>query len=442
MTFEENCESCGKSMDFRKWGPNRICPFCGNDTVTVDIKEVHIFFGEHHSQCFTEFIRDEAMDSVLKRNGKEFRRDIDYLYLRIFYELCMGNISNPPYSNAAYYAHTCGSFKNAQDRVEKQFGEIGKISRSVPVYLWLSDNEPNELMNLLYFAKRFACFDNLFLVRWEHTEEDFDGALHTMIAALEKKERLSLKDLNDFSARFDEIQSWNSECRMGNSEVIEPWPFSRLEEYVLATLTEDNYRKFGSIYSAALDAIKRDTSYHITFPMLQEVVHRLMLMGKIWCHGAYMWWGDPRYNNLIYDHEFCLFIPFERTYTELDIIKTVSNAFELGFTYPLFRLLDDDTVLEDGEQRVSGKWNVIEHIEVEGSYRANCCKEKVVCHLAQVEMGKDYRIGDIYILVRYEKDDDVESRLVKVLTDGNVIRHIEISDPKGGLCLSIIEGTE
>lgn len=438
MSLEKKCVSCEKSLDFRKWGPERICPFCGKDTVIVDIKEVHVSFGDGHSQSFTHFIIDKAMDSALRRNGKEFHVGIDYYYVRLEYELCFGNISNPPYSNAVYYAHHYSSAKSRQLGIEYQLEKISGIEKSVPIYLWLSNDEPNELMNLLYFAKTFERFEQVFLVRWEHTEEDFEGALQTMILALKKKVRLFSKDISDLSARFSEIQGWNSECLIGNSETVEPWPLSKLEEYVLAAHT-DRYREIGAIYSDTLDAIERDTSYHIRFKMVEEAVHRLMMMGKVRSHGACMWWGESHYNNMICTQEFRLSSPSPRTYTKSDIIKVVCDAFEFGYTYPLYDLLNQESVLVTEEQDVSGRWSIIEYIEDDGSYRVNCCDQKIECHITKVETGADYHKGDIYILLQYEKDDLTESWLVKVLTRGNIIHKIEISKPKGGLELSVVE---
>ena len=435
MPFYNNCVNCGSALKITEWGPNRICPICGQNTVNVDIKEVHVFFGDSHSQSFQYFIKDEALDTVLKRNrsGKDIHIGVDYHYMRLYYELCFGNISNPPYSNANYYAHHSGSYRVALARRESAFEKLGSVDNTVPIYLWLSDNEANEYMNLLYFAKSFERFENVFLVRWNHTEEDFEHAKFTMIDALERKVKLSVNELDELSAKFTEIQSLNAECLMGNSYGVEPWLFSKVEKYVLDCM-DSKYKHFGEIYSNVFDLIEKETSFYISYHMVEEAVHRLMMIGKIESHGACEWWGESGYNNVLCTQSFCIETrqPTQCSYN--DVLNIVCDAFEFGYTYPLYDLLDDDSMLVKDEQTVIGKWGIIEYIENDGAHRVHSCKQKVECNIAKVASGKGYQKDDIYIYLGY-KGDSWEHWIVKVLFDGTTIRNIEFSKPRAGLDL-------
>lgn len=439
MPLEMNCVNCGSTLKITEWGPNRICPFCGQNTVNVDIKEVHVFFGGNHSQSFEYFIGDEALDTVLKRNRKgKIYMGIDYHYVSLYYELCIGNISDPPYSNDNYYAHHYGSHIGAWALRERAFGKLDSVDSTVPIYLWLSDNEANEYMNLLYFASVFKCFENVFLVKWNHTEKNFDDAKFTMIKALERKIKLSTKDLEEFSSRFAEIQGWNSECLVGNSETVEPWLFSRVEEYVLSCMT-DKYRTLGSIYSDVFKAVKKDTSFHIGYHMVEEAIHRLMMTGKIKSQGACMWWGETCYNNMLCAQSFRKEERQPQNHSYYDALVVVRDAFEFGYTYPLYDLLDDASSLVVKNHTIIGKWDIIEYIENSGTWRVHCREQKVTCDIAKVVEGKEYQKDDIYLMLCYEEEETYDYWLVKVIFGDNIIRSIEVSKPQGGLKLVAVD---
>lgn len=440
MSLEMNCVNCGSTLKITEWGPDRICPICGQNTVNVDIKEAHVFFGDSYSQIFEHFIKDEALDVALKRtrNGNYFHLGVDYQYVRLSYELCFGDISNPPYSNANFYAHSCGSYQAALARKERAFEKLDRIDYTVSVYLWISDDKANEYMNLLYFAKDFERFANVYLVRWNHTEKSFEGGKRSMINALSKKIRLSVRELHEMSARFSKIQGLRSECLLGNSELVEPWSFERVEEYVLACMSQ-KYRGFRKICSAVSGAIKKDTSFEIGYFMVKEAVHRLMMVGKIESHGACMWWGEPCYNNLISDQSFRIKNRQKAKYSYNDVLNIVACAFKYGYTYPLYDLLDDSSVLIKEDRSLNGRWSIIEYIENDGAHRVCYSKQSVECHITKVEEGKDYKKDDVFILVDYEKDEYHDYWLVKVFSEDNIIRRIEISKPKGGLKLLATE---
>lgn len=436
MPFEMNCANCGGALKITEWGPNRICPSCGKNTVNVDIREVHVLFGDKYSQSFEYFIKDEMLDAVLQRSrkSKDLHPGVDYHKIRLYYELCIGNISNPPYSNANYYAHYSGSPEVAVARRDRALEKLESVDDTVPVYLWLSNNEANEFMNLLYFAKSFERFENVYLVKWNHTEKDFDGAKFTMLKALERKRKLSLKEPDEFYSRFIEIQKWNSEYLIGDSDKVEPWSYSKVEEYVLSCMT-NRYRTLGSIYSAVLKAVKKDCSFYIDYRMVEEAVHRLMMIGKIKSHGACMWWGESCYNNMICTQSFRITNRQHQTLTYNEVLEVICDAFEFGYTYPLYDLLNDDSILVSTEKTITGRWGIIEYIENDGAYRVLSCNQKVECNITKVEEGNGYQKDDVYIFLKYEKEESNEYWLVKVLFDDNIIHSIEVSMPKEGLKL-------
>ena len=249
------------------------------------IKEVHVSFETVYSDSFSFFLSNEALNGILNRTGKKYRVGVDYQRLCLRYELCIGSIADPPYSNADFYAHHYTLPQEAQEGNARQLEKLSGIDSAVPVYLWLNDYDANGLLNLLYFSKEFERFENVFLVRWYHTEKDFNGSKFSMIKALKHKTRLSKQDLYDMSARFCEIQKWNAELLVGDSFHIEPWPLSRLEEYVLFCMTE-RYRYFNSIFSNVCKVIKKATSLQISYHMFQEAVYHLMMLGKIESQGG------------------------------------------------------------------------------------------------------------------------------------------------------------
>lgn len=439
MPFEMNCINCGHTLKITEWGPGRICPICEKNTANVNIKEVHVFFGDSHSQCFHHSIYHECMNDILGRTGERYVRYVDYHYLRLDLEMCFGSISNPPYSNANYYAHHGSTATNAKTYIENQLAKLDDVDSATPIYLWLNDNAANELVNLLYFSKNFDRFENIFLVKWIHTEKNFDDSRLTMIEAIKNKTKLSKQDINDMYERFSEIQNLNADCLLGNSDYVEPWSLDKIENLVLQHIT-NRYRSFGNIFSNVVDDVEKKTSFYISYNMVIEIVHRLMMTGKIESQGPCMWWGDTCCNNTINFQKFRLTNPKAQKYSYEDSIRAVCDAFEFGYTYPLYDLLDDNSVLSIGDKTASGKWGIIEHIENDGNYRVHCLKEKVECHIMRVENGgKYYQKDDVCIFLSYDSDKKYEHWLIKVIFDGAVIRSIEMSKPRDLSTLVAVE---
>ena len=404
MGYKMTCSACGAALYYKDWEANRICPVCGNPAVYADIKEVHIFFGDSQLQGFDMFISNEDMDAVLqrKRNGNGFKRDVDYHRVTISYELCIGDISNPPYSNANYYAHNCGSYRIAIAQNERSFEKLNSVDGTVPIYIWLNSYKANDYMNLLYFAKFFKRFENVFSVKWNHDEEDFYGSEVTMIKAIEKKTRLTALELDEFSSRFAEIQGWNAEYLLGNSDYVEPWQFSRLEKYVLSFMNNE-YRHFGRIYWDVRDAVEKDTTFIVDSRMFQEAIHRLNMVGKIESHGACMWWGDDVHCNVgLFTQRFRKSKRRTQKLSYDDIVGIICDSFVYGYTYGLYSLLDDDSTLAVDGQTISGKWGIIEYIENDGAYRVHNCNQSVECTLIEDKDGDD-RNDRAHILLTYEK---------------------------------------
>lgn len=438
MCFEKNCVHCGHKLSISEWDPNRICPSCGKCTVKVEIREVHVLCGDRDADALSHFLSDEAMDSVLQRNGRKVSVGIDYHFVRLCYELCVGKISDPPYSNASIYAHFGDSPEAALARAEYQLQKLEGVDGAVPIYLWVSDDDVNGFLNLLYFSDVFARFERVFLVRWVHTEKTFDGSKRSMRNALERKTELSVQAWKALSARFAEIRGWNAECLVGTAETVEPWSFGRLEEYVFAAMT-DEYRTAGRIWSEVSAAVYKETSFSIGLRMTDEAIHRLMMTGRVESHGACMWWGDSHHNNMLCTQTFRRAkgrpkkIPFRM------VAGVLRDAFELGYTYPLYGLLDGDSVLSSGGRETVGAWDVIGLIESEGSYRVNSRKAQVTCRVIGEQGGGRSQTGEIFLLVSYEIGESEEHRLVSVFVENGVIRRMELSEPERGEDVDPIE---
>ena len=106
MSLEMSCVNCGSTLKITEWGPKRICPFCGQNTVNVDIKEVHVNFSDS----------TYGDPSVLPRESSNlFIVGVDYLNVCFRMELSLGDISSPPYSNAFAYAHRYGSAQSMEN---------------------------------------------------------------------------------------------------------------------------------------------------------------------------------------------------------------------------------------------------------------------------------------------------------------------------------------
>ena len=438
MGLERDCVSCGKTLKITEWGANRICPYCGKETVKVHIKEIHVSFSQAHETSWRNFLSDARLNYALGRTDK-YSVGLDYERMRLYYELCYGDISNPPYSNANYYAHHAGTASVAEKEIKARREQLASMDKAIPVYLWLNDNDADGLMNFLYFAKEFEQFENVYQVKWLHTETDWDSTADSMIDAIKNKKRITKDEMYNLYSRFTEIQSWNAECLIGNSEHIEAWTFDQLEQYVLACLSTEKYCPFGSIFMDVSDAVERDTSCRITYNMIKEAVHQLMLVGKIESRGACEWWGEGCYNNMISTQSFRVATHQRQSYTYESALKAVAEAFEYGYTYPLYDLLDENTMIMWADSKAVGRKSVIEYIENTGEERIHCLKQSVECEITRVEEGANYQNGDIYILAVYSKEEEKEYWLIKVWFNGTIIDNIEITKPKGKVKLVAVE---
>ena len=428
--FERQCMNCAHTLSFREWGVDRICPHCGKCSVNVDIKEIHVAFAPLLLDDVCFLMEDEGVNHALGRDRKEYYAGVDYLRLQPEYELCIGDISDPPKSNAIVYAHRYRS--SHESKLEYQLQQKLSIAQNnASVYLWIRGNDANEVMNLLLFAKEFQRFEHVYLVRWFGLQEDDDASKQSIINALDEKMHLSKQDIDDLYARFLKIQGWRADCLLGNYERIEPWTYQQLEECVLRFITK-NYRKNGSIYNDAMEEIRKESTYYFSYHMFEEILHRLMMQGKIESHGACMWWGSNEFNNMICTQKFRLARKnCSHDFCEDDAFYALRYAFEVGYTYPLYPLLDENAVLLKEEEEIRGRWQILEYIEIDGSARINTKKESVTCHIVKVQEGEHYEKGDVYVVVRYEKDEKKDIWLIDVTLGHGRIQKLVISKPKG-----------
>lgn len=428
MPFEMNCVNCGSTLKITEWGPNRICPSCGKNTVNVDIKEVHVNFSD------TTYGDPAALP---RESSNRFIVGVDYLNVCFRMELSVGDISSPPRSNAFTYAHRYGSAQSMDTYVENQLNKLAQANDKVIVYLWINERDVNAYLNLLKFSGLFKRFEEVYLIRC-CSEEDMQNDAYEPNDSFANRIRLTNEELDAMTAEYSKIVSLGGEYRVGCYGDVHICSEEYLQGFVMKELT-NQFLGFNSIYCKVQEAFKAATDYIIHYNMVEEIVSRLIAQGRIESHGACMWWGESCYNNMLCTQSFRISEYQHQAFTYDDVLEVVCDAFEFGYTYPLYDLLDDESTLTNGETTAVGKWDVIEFIENDGSYRVHSCKEKVSCNITKVEEGKDYQKDDIYILLNYEKEESNEYWLVKVVFDGNAIRSLDISKPKGGLKLVSIE---
>jgi hypothetical protein len=352
-------------------------------------------------------------------------------------ELSVGDISNPPYSNAFAYAHRYSSAQSMEMYVENQRNKLAQASDDAIIYLWINERDGNAYLNLLKFASLFKRFKTVYLIRCG-SEKDMQNDAYEPNDSFVNRSRLTNEELDAMTSEYSRIVSLGGEYRVGCYGDVRICTEEYLLGFVMGEMT-NRYRGFNSIYSKVQESFKSATSYIIAYNMVEELVWRLMTQRKVRSHGACMWWGESGYNNMLSTQSFRKIELQPRNTSANDALKAICNAFEIGYTYPLYYWLDENSTITNGKETVVGKRAVIDYIENYGSYRVNSCKEKASCCITKVEEGNGYQKDDVYILLNYEKDESNEFWLLKAELDGSLIRNIEISKPLGGLKLISIE---
>ena len=421
----EKCVCCGHVLSVRQFSPEKKCPYCGEFPVCVDIKEVHVVFCREYEDFL--FLRDEEVLRALKREDRKYHIGVDYLRLVLPYELCIGNIADPPFSNAIAYAHRHSVPYMVEDQLEK----LDLASSKASIYLWIVEDTANELMNLWYFSSVFERFENVFLVR----RETGGGA----VEALEAKTGLTKQDLRHMRDRFDEIKGWNAECLVGDSRGVAPCTMRRMADLVLEGISK-RYAPIGEILDCARETFRKNGLGTVRYQTVREVVYYLLKTGEIKSDRPIFWWGFD--GNALSHCKYRRASARKKKEPAVLVVSAVFSAFEYGETLSLYRMMDDSSVLysEQDGRTVVGRDGIVDYIEIHGVGRDFEGKE-VFCDLVNSGM-LDGEGADLSVLVRYEKDGDSEALLVKVWESASIVQRMEIGKAKEARDFSVAEQAE
>lgn len=419
MLFKLNCRQCGGELDIFEFGPGRICPHCGKETVSINIKEVHISFGDTAYENYAGLCD--------KRNNR-FLVGIDYLNVCFAMELSMGDILSPPCSNSFAYAHQYSSHKSMKSVMEKQMKKLSQAKDDAVVYLWISEKDVNAYLNLLKFSKLFKRFEEVYIIRCD-SEEETRNDKNKAYDPFANRIRVTSDELDAMTLKYLDILKLGGEYRVGCYGDVRVCTQEYLEEFVMSQMSEE-YLEFDLIYKKVYKAFWEATGYAIRYNVVQEIIWRLMTKRKIKSHGECGWWGDSFYNNMLCTQRFHLDSSKSKTYTCEDALEIVCHALKNGYTRLLYDIMADDAVLKfkNGEEPgFNNKKDIIGFIENDGSLRINVNKEKVSCEIFKKAEGEHPEIKHTYILLCYErKNGENDCYILEVCFENNRIVKIQI----------------
>ena len=422
------CKQCGEEFNNEELGLNGTCSRCRKGS-NEKIREVHVAF-------------DDSIYNNLYFRGRKnppFEFGVDYQKVLLDYELCIGDISNPPFSNANAYAHKYSSAKAIEKNIAKRIEKINDVPSNADVYLWISDQNLNSYLNLCYFAPLFKRFENVFLVRI--CSDDIENKDYKILDSLEKKKNVTSEDLDYFSLQIKNKEIAKSDYRIGIRDIIKPCSSEWIGRYILNN-SNSRYKETLKIFSDVHDNIKSDTGYIVRCDVVLSAINDLVLDGLLCSHGDYMWWGDSHHNNMLCTQRIkkCN-LSNSRPLSYEDSLFCVLQAFEMGLTYPLYEILDKDAIIEyvDENKTVCGSRKIIEHIENDGTDRVCVNNQKVFCDIMRIAEGDRYGVGEKCILISYEQQNEVKKRIVKIKYADGKIRRIEVFIPYGPLRLEYDE---
>ena len=414
--FKRHCRQCGEEIDYIEFGVGKECSHCGKEMATVNITEVHVAFEDsvYSHICFDT------------RGTQAFELGIDYQKILLDYELRIGDISNPPYSNANAYAQKYSSATAREKIITKQLNKLNAVPSSAEVFLWLEPGDINGYMNLCYFADHFKRFSKVHLLSplsFEEISNNNDTPRDSSTAHI----LVTNINLDECSSKLNSREVEKADYRSGNCDKIVPCTCEWLKEQVLKR-ANSRYKKFGKLFVDVHNQIKADTGNIVSFDVVAHVVNELVLEWRLKSNGAYMWWGDSSYNNMLCTQSFKLDNFDELDYVEYETALTmVLKAFDVGFTYPLYDILDENATLTfvDEDRTICGRRQIIEFIENDGAERIHVNKQTVTCDILKVAEGERYGVGDKIILLTYEcekelnqhyivKIDYMESKIYKI----------------------------
>ena len=420
------CRECGKEVYIRDYGPEKVCPHCGKMTAQVNIRELHAFFADSCDGSLEEYLVSEDRENFLS--------GIDYEFVYFDSELCIGDISNQPYSNG--YRIWDRYFDTSLEKlfVQKMLDKLKKAKDGTPVHLWLPLNNANSYLNLLYYAEHFRRFDEVYLVPC-YSEEEQNDEDYRMWDSIKNKIRLTGEDFDKMAAEWREISACGSEFRIGCAGKIRHVSGEYLDGLVLRNIGE----KFVNMFCDVREAIERECGANIGINVLDEIVHRLLLAEKIESRRFVTYIGHHGYYNSPLMEKFRIAAPKKRReISREEALYAACEAFCYGSVYRLHSMLADgaELVLEDEGERVVGRRAVAEKIvyicrswELEHGDGSN-----IECDVFEAVEGDDfYTLGELYcVLAIYEKDHISTRRIINIELSRGRVEKIEICLPRPG----------
>lgn len=412
------CRRCGKTVDFRKFGPGKICPNCGKETASVDIKEVHVEFSH---------VRWGDPSNLPRETENDFWSGIDYVNICFNLDLCVGDISSAPRSNYFVYAHERSSCKSVEMSIEGNIKRLSHVSNNAVVYLWINERDVNAYMNLLKFAELFKRFDKVYLIRCCSKENEKNDN-YKPNDSFEQKKRLSCDDLDAMTTQYSEIVKLGGDYRLGAYGVVRPYLAKDLESFVLCEVNE-SYVGYNALYDKARNTFEKTFGYIFPYDIFREIIWNLMLKRQIRVKGPFAWWGEFSIYGCT---EFCLEKQRHVSiYTYEDALVIVRDAFEIGCTLQLYDLIAEDACLKcDDGILCRGKKEIIEFIEDYGATRVNFLQETVQGEVVKITEGKSFCAGERCVLINYRQEDEGISDYIILRVDfqGDRIQEIQMID--------------
>ena len=398
------CRECGHLLKITEFGLDRICPYCGKITATKKIQEVHVNF----SRVIYVFPND-----IPREKQEKLYADIDYYNLCLHMDLINGDISNPPQSNANFYAHHYSCWKD-EDRIVKNNQEkLMQVGDDIPVFLWLNEQDGNGYLNLLFFSRLFKRFKKVYLVLC-CSQKEMENPLYEPSDSFSRKKALSPGELERMSEEFVRIQQMGGKYRAGQYGEIKLYSEEELKDLVLSKVSKRS-RTSGNIYMDVSTYFKKETGYILSFDTFEEIMLSLMIEKKVKSHIPYMLWGDNIAHDLLFCVSFRRCDPATVNYSG-DEFHIMREAVEDGYTLPLYDILTDDAVLdfEDGTVVIKGKQAIIEAIENYGVERSHPNGSAISCDIVRVTEGESCGVGEKCLVIFYhDREYNTSSRAIQ-----------------------------
>lgn len=425
--FVRKCRSCNQEIDVLDYGPEKICPHCGKISAPENITQAHIAFRHMEYGEIGHYINGETGNLTL---------NVDYKKFWLSYILDIGNISNPPTSNAYLYSHLLGNVKGCSERAQREVDNLALLDKNVEVYLWLPHNDANSYLNMFWFSHLFLRFEKVYLVD-VYTGEDMENDNYFPGDSLQHKRLLTKDELQAMPAKF--WHSSRNEYRMICNGEFRYFDVEDFDELVLSCMDEE-FLFYNAIYSRVCDKFKEKEKMHFPWKTFEIVMWELLKRGKIESSGPCDLWGKG--GMMLIERNFRPVIACEHHYSKKDLLRILRDALAYGNTYDLYRVLAEDAYLswdffEDGFENEG----VVQAIEIAGAYLINYCKESVECVLC-TDGKENFDPEHLCLLWSREGEEGKQFYVVHVDIEDDKIARILFSPPTPGTDLYAIYDDE